>query len=90
MAARPIQAKDITTDRFLDAARADRAEGWESPAPGGGTTTYHHSTAYSVAARLGLPVKVVMAKITKLDHQGVIEGCGCGCSSPIWIIDEEW
>ena len=60
--------------------RADRAEGWESPAPGGGTTTYHHSTAYSVAARLGLPVKVVMAKITKLDHQGVIEGCGCGCS----------
>lgn len=72
-----VQAKNITTEQFLAAVRANRAEG-RTP------------TSQSVAARLGLPVKVVCAKITKLDKQGVLWGsCGCGCGSPIFINHED-
>ena len=78
-----IQAKHITTEQFLAAVRADHSDGHvDHP-------EYHHATAYSVAARLGVPVKVVCAKITKLNRQGVLWGsCGCGCGSPIFISDD--
>ena len=77
-----IQAKHITTEQFLAAVRADHAEGWGTD----DGTRYFHSTAYSVARRLGMPDKVVMAKIDKLNKQGVLWGsCGCGCGSPIFI-----
>lgn len=66
-----VQAKSITTEQFLLAVDVLRAYG-ETP------------TAQSVARQLDLPVKVVCAKITKLDKQRVIEGCGCGCGSPIF------
>ena len=78
-----IQAKDITTDAFLAAVRADNNEGWVD---GSGWT---HATAGSVAMRLNMPYKVVCAKITKLDNQGVLWGsCGCGCGSPIFIAED--
>lgn len=34
-----------------------------------------------------VPFKVVLAKLDKLDRQGIIEGCDCGCSSPLWLVD---
>ncbi len=70
-----VQAKHITTDQFLDAVHTARER-------------HGYAATWSVAEVLGLPWKVVAAKVTKLDRQRVIEGCGCGCGSPIWIIAE--
>lgn len=78
-----IQAKHITTEVFLAAVRADYEHGWADGSP------WTHSSAQSVALRLGVPVKVVCAKITKLERQGVLWGsCGCGCASPIFIASD--
>lgn len=71
-----LQAKHITTDQFLSAVRTAREQ-------------RGYACTFTVAEVLGLPWKVVGAKVTKLDHQGVIEGCGCGCAEPIWIVAEQ-
>lgn len=71
-----LQAKHITTDQFLGAVRTARQQSG-------------CASTFTVAEVLGLPWKVVGAKVTKLDHQGVIEGCGCGCAEPIWIVAEQ-
>lgn len=78
-----VQAKHITTEAFLDAVRADRQDGWVDGQP------WTHACAQSVAMRLGVPTKVVGAKITKLERQGVLWGsCGCGCGSPILLAED--
>ena len=77
------QAKDISTEAFVAAVRADYTEGWVS-ATG---QHYTHSTTWSVAQRLGLPQKVVAAKLRRLDQQGVLQGCACGCGSPIFLAE---
>jgi hypothetical protein len=67
-----MQAKDISTEAFI--AAVEQA-----------TATYRYANVMTVARILDAPYKVVAAKTTKLDRQGIIEGCGCGCGSPMWV-----
>lgn len=73
-----MQAKDITTEEFLRAAQlCHERNGWAF------ARGVHEILAETFPE---LPYKVTLAKLAKLDRQHIIEGCACGCSSPMWIV----
>lgn len=74
-----MQAKDITTEQFLRAAQlCNERNGWAF------ARGVHEILAETFP---DLAYKVTLAKLAKLDRQHIIEGCDCGCSSPMWIVD---
>lgn len=67
-----IQAKHISTEAFVAAVQQlQRNDGY--------------ANVQKVADVLGMPWKVTAAKLKRLDRQGVVSGCWCGCGSPIFI-----
>lgn len=68
-----VQAKHIDTAAFV--AEVARRESEHLP-----------RTPRAFADHFGVPLKVMQEKIDKLDRRGLVEGCGCGCSSPVHSI----
>jgi hypothetical protein len=77
-----VQAKHLSSEQVL--AAIDAAVG-ESPF---GSKT---ASRFAIGEHLpvGFPAKVVLAKLTKMCNQGLVDGCTCGCSGQFRRIDPE-
>ena len=85
-----MKAADISVDTMLAAIRKDIAtprllNDFHDP-----TATFLSPNActWTIADREGWPVKVAMAKLRKMERQGLVDGCACGCRGD-WTILEE-
>lgn len=73
-----IQAKDISTERFLVAiAENENVRGH----PG--------AILWEMADILEIPRKVVQAKAKALIKQGIITGCACGCRGSFEVVERD-
>ncbi len=66
-----MQAKDLA-----DAAVLARVPSWDAPGIG--------ASATGLAAALGVPEKIVRAKLRRLKRRGLVSGCACGCRGD-WV-----
>jgi len=71
-----VKAADIPEEAMLAAIRRDSAERGVSTA-----------CTWTIAEREAWPVKIVMAKLRKMERRGVVDGCACGCRGD-WTIAE--
>jgi hypothetical protein len=77
-----VQAKHLSKEQVL--AAIDAAVGESSF----GSKT---ASRFAIGEHLpvGFPAKVVLAKLTKMCNQGLVDGCTCGCSGQFRRIDPE-
>lgn len=65
-----MKAADISAETMLVAIRRDmRKRG----------LTVLGACTQTLAEREGWPVKIVTAKLRKMQRQGLVDGCPCGC-----------
>jgi hypothetical protein len=74
---RPMQCKDIPDEVFLQAVRRTRSTRGDTD-PGGWRMRWDvHAT---LEAEMGpIPVKLLLAKASRLMDRGLLGGCPCGC-----------
>ena len=77
-----LQAKHVSSDSFLAAIRQDIAG---RAAESGVDQKWVCASVWNVAAILGIPDKVVRAKVRALVRQRLITGCACGCRGDLQI-----
>lgn len=73
-----VQAKNIADTDILTIIRRHRASG-------------DYTSLWHLVAELDpqFPWKVVRAKIASMMRRRLIEGCSCGCGSPMWELDAD-
>lgn len=70
-----MQAKDIRPDDVLIAIRQVR--------------TGIGASRWKVGTFLGVPEKVMLAKLRHMTLSGILRGCYCGCRGDFTIVGEE-
>lgn len=95
-----VQAKDLDGEavialiRECNEARCDYrgSSAYHGGRPGYAEGRYdppkgHYANGADLAARLGVPTKVLLAKLERLIEKGYVKGCTCGCRGDFEVVE---